>query len=173
VNESLGLERMDHIVNNVPNLFEAIDYFMNATGFHEFSEFTAEDVGTVDSGLNSLVMANNNEFVLMPVNEPTFGTPRKSQIQNYLEHNSGPGIVYDVLASNDGVTDYCYLFLFLRFVSSFLFSLIAVDFLFLMYCLRFFRACPSLPYSDSSSFPYSRLYLSIPLSFSQLLHLLF
>jgi len=31
------------------------------TGFHEFCEFTAEDVGTVDSGLNSVVLANNNE----------------------------------------------------------------------------------------------------------------
>lgn len=30
-------------------------------GFHEFCEFTAEDVGTVDSGLNSVVLANNNE----------------------------------------------------------------------------------------------------------------
>ena len=51
------------------------------TGFHEFAEFVAEDVGTVDSGLNSMVLANNNEMVLLPVNEPTFGTPRKSQIQ--------------------------------------------------------------------------------------------
>lgn len=51
------------------------------TGFHEFAEFVAEDVGTVDSGLNSMVLANNNELVLLPINEPTFGTKRKSQIQ--------------------------------------------------------------------------------------------
>lgn len=50
-------------------------------GFHEFAEFVAEDVGTVDSGLNSMVLANNNELVLLPINEPTFGTKRKSQIQ--------------------------------------------------------------------------------------------
>ena len=56
-------------------------------GFHEFSEFVAEDVGTLDSGLNSVVLANNNEFILLPLNEPTFGTPRKSQIQTYLEQN--------------------------------------------------------------------------------------
>jgi hypothetical protein len=35
----------------------------------------------VDSGLNSMVLANNNELVLLPINEPTFGTKRKSQIQ--------------------------------------------------------------------------------------------
>ena len=60
---------------------------MCAQGFHEFAEFTAEDVGTVDSGLNSCVLANNNEMILLPVNEPTFGTRRKSQIQTYLEQN--------------------------------------------------------------------------------------
>lgn len=64
----------------------------SCAGFHEFAEFTADDVGTVDSGLNSLVLANNSEFVLLPINEPTFGTKRKSQIQTYLEHNAGPGV---------------------------------------------------------------------------------
>ena len=41
----------------------------------------------MDSGLNSAVLANNNEMILFPVNEPTFGTKRKSQIQTYLEQN--------------------------------------------------------------------------------------
>lgn len=98
---SYGLVRMDHIVSNVPNLFDTVDYIMNATGFHEFSEFTAEDVGTVDSGLNSMVLANNNEYVLMPVNEPTFGTPRKSQIQTYIEHNNGAGVQHIALKTMD------------------------------------------------------------------------
>lgn len=39
------------------------------------------------TGLNSQVLASNNELVILPVNEPTFGTPRKSQIQTYLEQN--------------------------------------------------------------------------------------
>eukprot|EP01038_Epipyxis_sp_PR26KG_P006515 gene6515-8953_t len=98
---SYGLYRIDHVVSNVPKLFEAVDYLMNAIGFHEFSEFTAEDVGTVDSGLNSMVLANNNEYVLLPVNEPTFGTKRKSQIQNYLEHNEGSGVQHIALKTDD------------------------------------------------------------------------
>lgn len=100
-NHSFGIIRADHIVNNVPKLFEAVDYVMHATGFHEFAEFTAEDVGTVDSGLNSMVLASNNEFILLPVNEPTFGTPRKSQIQNYLEHNNGAGVQHIALKTED------------------------------------------------------------------------
>ncbi len=99
--QSFGLIRADHIVSNVPKLFEAVDYLMNATGFHEFAEFTAEDVGTVDSGLNSMVLTNNNEYILLPVNEPTFGTRRKSQIQNYLEHNHGAGVQHIALKTED------------------------------------------------------------------------
>ena len=100
-NNTCGLDRIDHIVSNVPNLFEAVDYIEAATGFHEFGEFTAADVGTVDSGLNSMVMANNNEFVLLPINEPTFGTPRKSQIQNFLEHNNGAGVQHIAVKTED------------------------------------------------------------------------
>lgn len=51
------------------------------SGCHKFAEFTAADVGTVESGLNHMVIANNSEMVLLSMNEPTFGTKRKSQIQ--------------------------------------------------------------------------------------------
>ena len=88
---SYGLTRVDHIVGNVPSLFEVTDYLMEMTGWHEFAEFTAEDVGTLDSGLNSMVVSSNEEMILLPINEPTFGTPRKSQIQTYLEQNNGAG----------------------------------------------------------------------------------
>eukprot|EP01006_Ploeotia_vitrea_P061141 TRINITY_DN77334_c0_g1_i1.p1 TRINITY_DN77334_c0_g1~~TRINITY_DN77334_c0_g1_i1.p1 ORF type:complete len:444 (+),score=2.56 TRINITY_DN77334_c0_g1_i1:43-1332(+) len=96
-----GLTRIDHIVNNVPNLFEAVDYLCGATGFHEFGEFTAEDVGTVDSGLNSMVLANNSQNVLLPVNEPTHGTKRKSQIQTFLDHHNGSGVQHIALKTNN------------------------------------------------------------------------
>ncbi|EGZ24931.1 hypothetical protein PHYSODRAFT_539872 [Phytophthora sojae] len=98
---SIGIQRMDHCVGNVPSLGEAVKYITGFTGFHEFSEFTAEDVGTLESGLNSMVLASNNEMVLLPVNEPTFGTKRKSQIQTYLEQNVGAGLQHVALKTND------------------------------------------------------------------------
>lgn len=98
---SIGIQRMDHCVGNVPSLAEAIKYITSFTGFHEFSEFTAEDVGTLESGLNSMVLASNNEMVLLPVNEPTFGTKRKSQIQTYLEQNVGAGLQHVALKTTD------------------------------------------------------------------------
>ena len=98
---SIGIERLDHCVGNVPELLSAVEYICGFTGFHEFAEFTAEDVGTVDSGLNSMVLANNSEMVLLPINEPTFGTKRKSQIQTYLEQNGGPGLQHMALKTSD------------------------------------------------------------------------
>lgn len=68
-----GIQRIDHAVGNVPNLLEAYERVKGFTGFHEFAEFTAEDVGTVDSGLNSVVLASDSEQVLLPLNEPTSG----------------------------------------------------------------------------------------------------
>ncbi|RHZ19174.1 hypothetical protein DYB31_010697 [Aphanomyces astaci] len=98
---SIGLQRLDHAVGNLPNLLEAMDYVCGFTGWHEYAEFTAEDVGTVDSGLNSMVLANNTETILLPMNEPTFGTKRKSQIQTFLEQNEGAGLQHMALKTND------------------------------------------------------------------------
>ena len=98
---SYGLSRLDHAVGNVHSLLEAVQYISRFTGFHEFAEFTADEVGTAESGLNSVVLANNTEMVLLPLNEPVFGTKRKSQIQTYLEHNEGPGLQHFALLSKD------------------------------------------------------------------------
>jgi len=96
-----GIDRVDHVVGNVPDLLAAVDHIVGLTGFHEFAEFTAEDVGTVDSGLNSMVLASNNEAVLLPVNEPTTGGKKKSQILTYLEQHGGPGVQHVALKTND------------------------------------------------------------------------
>ncbi|GAB4842876.1 hypothetical protein Ancab_012855 [Ancistrocladus abbreviatus] len=96
-----GIRRLDHAVGNVPELGPAVDYVKKFTGFHEFAEFTADDVGTSESGLNSMVLANNDEMVLLPMNEPVYGTKRKSQIQTYLEHNEGAGVQHLALMTED------------------------------------------------------------------------
>lgn len=98
---SYGIARLDHAVGNVEVLEDAISYVAKFTGFHRFAEFTAEDVGTAESGLNSMVLASNNEMVLLPMNEPVYGTKRKSQIQTYLEHNEGPGLQHLALSCVD------------------------------------------------------------------------
>lgn len=98
---TLGLDRLDHAVSNVPVLLPVANAIAAMTGFHEFAEFTAEDVGTVESGLNSVVLANNAENVLLPINEPTHGTKRVSQIQTFLDHHGGPGVQHLALKTDD------------------------------------------------------------------------
>jgi 4-hydroxyphenylpyruvate dioxygenase len=71
--KTFGLRRIDHAVGNVPNLFETLAEVSAFTGFHDFAEFASEDVGTVESGLNSVVLASDSEDVLLPLNEPVNG----------------------------------------------------------------------------------------------------
>jgi len=96
-----GITRFDHIVGNVWELMPSIRRLKAMTGFHEFAEFPAEDVGTVDSGLNSMVLACNSELVLLPLNEPTYGTRRRSQIETYLIANGGEGVQHIALKTDD------------------------------------------------------------------------
>jgi 4-hydroxyphenylpyruvate dioxygenase len=98
--KTYGLSRIDHAVGNVPNLLESLEYVREFTGYHHFAEFASEDVGTLDSGLNSVVLASFDDSVLLPLNEPTSGR-RKSQIQTYLEQNDGPGLQHIAIRSND------------------------------------------------------------------------
>ncbi|KAG2565075.1 hypothetical protein PVAP13_7NG055578 [Panicum virgatum] len=96
-----GLTRFDHIIGNVPVLAPVAAYVAGFTGFHEFAEFMAEDVGTVESGLNLVVLTDNSELVLIPLNEPVHGTKRRSQIQTFLDHHGGPDVQHIAVASDD------------------------------------------------------------------------
>ncbi|KAL6867687.1 hypothetical protein ACP4OV_015711 [Aristida adscensionis] len=93
--------RLDHIVGGVPELAPAAAYVTGFTGFHEFTEFTAEDVGTAESGFNGVVLADDAETVLLPLVEPVQGTKRRSPIQTFLDHHGVPGVHHIAVASDD------------------------------------------------------------------------
>lgn len=42
---------------------EQLEYMTGMTGMHEFAEFAAADIGTVVSGLNSIVLASDTNMV--------------------------------------------------------------------------------------------------------------
>ncbi|GLJ45735.1 hypothetical protein SUGI_0962490 [Cryptomeria japonica] len=77
-----------HVVDEVHCLTESLA--MRSLPENESGVF--EGVVTIESGLNSMVLASNNEMVLLPMNEPMYGTKRKSQIETYLEHNEDLGL---------------------------------------------------------------------------------
>ncbi|KAJ2377996.1 hypothetical protein H4S02_007488, partial [Coemansia sp. RSA 2611] len=72
-------------------------------GFHRFWSVDDKDIHTEYSSLRSIVMAEWNEKVKMPINEPAQGL-RKSQIDEYIEFYGGPGIQHIAVRTHDIIT---------------------------------------------------------------------
>ncbi|MCM2278711.1 MAG: 4-hydroxyphenylpyruvate dioxygenase [Oligoflexia bacterium] len=100
--QETGLVAIDHVVGNVE--VGAMDrwagYYRSAFGFMTFVEFDENDISTRYSALKSKVVRSKNWRVKMPLNEPARGL-RKSQIEEYLEFNEGPGVQHVALLSSD------------------------------------------------------------------------
>jgi len=86
-----GVCRMDHVVGNVPELEPVVQNFQKWLGFHIFALFSQEEIQTEWTSLNSKVMANNYDTVLLPLNEPA-KKKRESQITEFLKAYNGPGV---------------------------------------------------------------------------------
>src|ERR1700761_9631173 len=97
-----GLLHVDHIVGNVGwnKMNRWVDFYAKVMGFSMYQHFDDQDISTEYSALMSKVMANGNGRIKFPLNEPAEGR-RKSQIEEYLEFNHGPGVQHIALATND------------------------------------------------------------------------
>jgi 4-hydroxyphenylpyruvate dioxygenase len=62
--------------------------------------FSDKDISTEYSALMSKVMNGGAGKIKLPINEPAEGR-RKSQIEEYLEYNEGPGVQHIAFATND------------------------------------------------------------------------
>lgn len=62
-----------------------------------------KQVCTEYSALRSIVMANWEETVKMPINEPAEGK-KKSQIQEYVEYHGGAGVQHIAINTEDIIT---------------------------------------------------------------------
>ena len=65
-----------------------------------FKHFDDADISTEYSALMSKVMANGNERIRFPINEPAEGR-KKSQIEEYLDFYDGPGIQHIAMATDN------------------------------------------------------------------------
>ena len=101
----VGLLHVDHIVGNVGwgAMNEWVDFYARVMGFSLYQHFDDKDISTEYSALMSKVMANGNGYVKFPINEPAEGR-RKSQIEEYLDFYSGPGVQHMALATQDILT---------------------------------------------------------------------
>jgi 4-hydroxyphenylpyruvate dioxygenase len=98
----VGLLYVDHCVGNVElgKMNEWVGFYEKVMGFKNLITFDDEDISTEYSALMSKVMANGNERIKFPINEPAQGK-KKSQIDEYLEYYGGPGVQHLALATND------------------------------------------------------------------------
>lgn len=97
-----GLLYVDHCVGNVElgKMNEWVGFYEKVMGFKNLITFDDKDISTEYSSLMSKVMANGNERIKFPINEPAKGK-KKSQIDEYLEFYGGPGVQHLALATND------------------------------------------------------------------------
>ncbi|HEU4641074.1 MAG TPA: 4-hydroxyphenylpyruvate dioxygenase, partial [Gemmatimonadaceae bacterium] len=101
----VGLKYVDHCVGNVElgAMNKWVGYYANVMGFRNLITFDDQDISTEYSSLMSKVMANGNDRIKFPINEPARGK-RKSQIDEYLEFYRGPGAQHLALATDDIIT---------------------------------------------------------------------
>ena len=97
-----GLVHIDHVVGNQPNgeMESACKFYEKVFGWHRFWSVDDKDVSTEFSSLRSIVMANENEKIKMPINEPAEGL-KKSQIQEFVEFYDGPGVQHVAMSTKD------------------------------------------------------------------------
>jgi len=98
----VGLKFVDHCVGNVElgKMNVWVDFYATVMGFRNLLTFDDKDISTEYSSLMSKVMANGNDRIKFPINEPAAGK-RKSQIDEYLEFYNGPGVQHMALATDD------------------------------------------------------------------------
>ena len=76
------------------------DFYERVFGWHRFWTVDDKDINTEYSSLRSIVMANDNEIVKIPINEPADGI-RKSQIQEFIDYYETAGIQHLALSTKD------------------------------------------------------------------------
>ncbi|HEX3742963.1 MAG TPA: 4-hydroxyphenylpyruvate dioxygenase [Bryobacteraceae bacterium] len=102
VSRPVGLLHIDHMVGNVGwgEMNRWVNFYRDVMGFRMFKHFDDKDISTEYSALMSKVMANGNDRVKFPINEPAEGK-RKSQIEEYLDFYRGPGVQHIAMATGN------------------------------------------------------------------------
>lgn len=98
----VGVKYIDHCVGNVElgKMNQWVEFYSHVMGFRNLLTFDDKTISTEYSSLMSKVMANGNDRIKFPINEPARGK-RKSQIDEYLDAYNGPGVQHIALATGD------------------------------------------------------------------------
>jgi len=100
--DEVGLKYVDHCVGNVHlgDMNKYADFYADVLGFRNLLTFDDKDISTEYSALMSKVMANGNDRIKFPINEPAAGK-KKSQIEEYLDFYQGAGVQHIAMATDN------------------------------------------------------------------------
>ena len=98
----IGLGSIDHVVANVERgrMQHWVDFYERILAFSPLRHFDDEEISTDYTALMSKVLADGQGRIKMPINEPAQGLKR-SQIEEFLHANAGPGIQHLALTTED------------------------------------------------------------------------
>ncbi|MBW8050903.1 MAG: 4-hydroxyphenylpyruvate dioxygenase [Cytophagales bacterium] len=98
----VGLKYIDHTVGNVDwgQMNTWAKFYADVMGFKQIISFDDKDISTEYTALMSKVMANGNDRIKFPINEPAEGK-KKSQIEEYIDFYKGAGVQHIALATDD------------------------------------------------------------------------
>ncbi len=102
VADPTGLVHIDHIVGNQPDgeMQSVCNFYEQVFGWHRFWTVDDKDITTKYSALRSIVMANDNEKIKIPINEPAKGL-KKSQIQEFVDYYKTAGVQHVAMSTRD------------------------------------------------------------------------
>eukprot|EP00331_Platyophrya_macrostoma_P031434 CAMPEP_0176448880 /NCGR_PEP_ID=MMETSP0127-20121128/26096_1 /TAXON_ID=938130 /ORGANISM="Platyophrya macrostoma, Strain WH" /LENGTH=387 /DNA_ID=CAMNT_0017836013 /DNA_START=26 /DNA_END=1189 /DNA_ORIENTATION=+ len=97
-----GILYIDHIVGNQAEheMEPTVEWYERFLDFHRFWSVDDKIMHTEYSALNSVVVADFDEVIKMPINEPAKGK-RKSQIQEYVDYYVGAGVQHIALRTEN------------------------------------------------------------------------
>nr|XP_033811915.1 4-hydroxyphenylpyruvate dioxygenase isoform X1 [Geotrypetes seraphini]XP_033811916.1 4-hydroxyphenylpyruvate dioxygenase isoform X2 [Geotrypetes seraphini] len=96
------LNFIDHLVGNQSNdeMLPVVEWYQRNLLFHRFWSVDDKQLHTEFSALRSIVVANYEETIKMPINEPALGK-KKSQIQEFVDYYGGAGVQHIALNTSD------------------------------------------------------------------------
>jgi len=100
---NIDLLHIDHVVGNQPlgDMVPTAEWYEKYLEFHRYWSVDDSLIHTEYSSLNSIVIADWDEKIKMPLNEPAASSLKKSQIQEYVEFYGGAGVQHIALRTED------------------------------------------------------------------------
>jgi len=100
--QGVGLDCIDHVVGNVEDhkMDDWVQWYDEVLGMGRFVSYDDKDISTEFTALRSTVVATDKRHIKFPINEPAKGR-KKSQIQEYIDHNVTAGVQHLALKTDD------------------------------------------------------------------------